>query len=186
MDLLSVFLIALGLSMDCLAVAIAGSISMASLSYRQVWRTSLSFGLFQFLMLVLGWLAGQTVVDIVADYDHWIAFALLLLVAARMIWESHRSEKDSRKRTDITKGIALLTLSVATSIDALAVGLGLAALGIDVWYPSVIIGFVTMIVSTFAVARGKRVRSSLGSRAQIVGAIVLLFIALKVLSSHGV
>ena len=109
-DLIAVPLIAVALSMDCLAVAIAGSISMPGVSHRQILRVALAFGLFQFGMLVGGWYAGQTVVETVEAYDHWIAFGLLLLVGAHMLWEAIRGEEEGRKRTDITRGIPLLTL----------------------------------------------------------------------------
>ena len=118
----SVLLIAIGLSVDCFAVALSGSISMRTVSSLQVLRASLAFGLFQALMPVLGWLAGQTVVELMADYDHWAAFVLLALVGSRMIWKSLHSEDGRSESADITKGLLLLTLSLATSIDALAVG----------------------------------------------------------------
>ncbi|MCX6143504.1 MAG: manganese efflux pump [Ignavibacteriales bacterium] len=120
-----------------------------------------------------------------ASFDQWIAFVLLTFVAVRMALAS-REVPSTEPLRDPSRGWALVTLSTATSIDALAVGLGLAALGIDVWYPSVIIGCVTMLVSMFAIAGGRRARRSLGSRAQIVGAVVLLIIAFKVVFSHKV
>ncbi len=87
----SVLLVAIGLSADCFAVAVGGSVSMRNLSPLQILRTSLAFGWFQALMPILGWLAGQTVMELIADYDHWIAFILLAVVGGRMIWESFRS-----------------------------------------------------------------------------------------------
>ena len=131
LDLISIFIIAVGLSADCFAVAFSGCIAMKSVSKKQVIIASLSFGAFQALMPVLGWLAGQTVVDLIADYDHWLAFGLLAFIGGKMIWESFRKD-DQECKTDITKGKTLLTLSIATSIDALAVGLTFAFLEVNI------------------------------------------------------
>ncbi|MFQ5822162.1 MAG: manganese efflux pump MntP family protein, partial [Candidatus Heimdallarchaeota archaeon] len=108
------------MSADCFAVALSGSISNVNHSWPRMLRVSFSFGLFQALMPVLGWLAGRTVVEFIANYDHWVAFALLSIVSGRMLWESFRPEHSQDKEIDITKGILLITLSIATSIDALA------------------------------------------------------------------
>jgi putative Mn2+ efflux pump MntP len=170
--------------MDCLAVSIAGSISMQSLSSRQVLRVSFAFGFSQAAMLVLGWLAGQTVVDIVENYDHWVAFGLLALVGARMIWESFGSDEDPRQRTDITKGLALLTLSVATSIDSLAVGLSLAFLESRLLIAALIIGSVTFVISAAGFYSGRRIGGSLGRWAEAIGGIVLIGIGLRILLTH--
>ena len=126
--------------MDCLAVAIAGSISLPGISHRQILRVALAFGLFQFGMLVGGWYAGHTVVETVGAYDHWIAFGLLLLVGAHMLWEAIPSGEKEHKRTDITRGIPLLTLSIVTSIDSLGVGLSLAFVEARVWLAALIVG----------------------------------------------
>src|SRR3972149_9197620 len=104
MEFLSILLIALGLAADCFAVALSGSIAMRTISFLQVFRASLAFGLFQGLMPVLGWLAGRSVAELVGGYDHWVAFVLLALVGSRMVWESlHPGDKRSQN-TDITKG----------------------------------------------------------------------------------
>ncbi|MGD9394733.1 MAG: manganese efflux pump, partial [Dehalococcoidia bacterium] len=107
MGFFSILLVALGLSADCFAVALGGSIAMKSHSRLQVLRAAVAFGLFQALMPVLGWLIGQTVVDLIADYDHWVAFGLLAIVGGHMLWESFRHRED-RKATDITRGWPLI------------------------------------------------------------------------------
>ena len=170
--------------MDCLAVSIAGSISMQSLSSRQMLRASFAFGFSQAAMLVLGWLAGQTVVDIVADYDHWVAFGLLALVGARMIWGSFSLDEDHGQRTDITKGLALLTLSIATSIDSLAVGLSLAFMESRVLIAALIIGSVTFLIAAAGFYSGRRIGGSLGRWAEVLGGIVLIGIGLRILLTH--
>lgn len=184
MDFISVPLIAVGLSMDCLAVAVAGSISMPGVSPRQILRVAFAFGLFQFGMLVGGWYAGQTVVEIVEAYDHWIAFALLLLVGAHMLWEAIRGEEANRERTDITRGIPLLTLSIATSIDSLGVGLSLAFVESRVWLAALIVGSVCFLITATGFYTGRRVGSWLGRWADVLGGLVLIGIGVRILLTH--
>jgi len=185
-DLIAVPLIAVGLSMDCLAVAIAGSISMPGISHRQILRVALAFGLFQFGMLVGGWYAGQTVVETVEAYDHWIAFGLLLLVGAHMLWEAIRGEEENRKRTDITRGIPLLTLSIATSIDSLGVGVGLSLAFVEsrVWLAALIVGSVCFLITAAGFYTGRRIGGWLGRWADALGGLVLIGIGVRILITH--
>jgi len=183
-DLIAVPLIAVGLSMDCLAVAIGGSISMPGVSHRQILRVAFAFGLFQFGMLVAGWYAGQTVVEIVEAYDHWIAFALLLLVGAHMLWEAIHGEEEHARRTDITRGLALLTLSIATSIDSLGVGLSLAFVESKVWLAALIVGSVCFLITAAGFYTGKRVGGRLGRWADAIGGLVLIGIGIRILITH--
>ena len=184
MEFLSIFLIALGLAADCFAVAFSGSITMRNLSFLQVFRASLSFGIFQALMPILGWLAGRTVVELIAGYDHWVAFVLLALVGGKMIWESFHSEEDRRENDDITRGLLLLTLSVATSIDALAVGLTFAFLEVNIILASSTIGGVTFVATTIGFLLGRRAGKLIGRRAETVGGMVLIGIGLRILLTH--
>ena len=170
--------------MDCLAVAIAGSISMPGVSHRQILRVALAFGLFQFGMLVGGWYAGHTVVETVEAYDHWIAFGLLLLVGAHMLWEAIRGEEEGRKRTDITRGIPLLTLSIATSIDSLGVGLSLAFVEARVWLAALIVGSVCFLITAAGFYAGKRAGGWLGRWADVLGGLVLIGIGVRILITH--
>lgn len=184
MGFLAIFLIALGLAADCFAVALSGSISMKKLSFPQVFRASLSFGLFQGLMPVLGWLAGRTIVDLVADYDHWVAFILLALVGGRMIWESYRSGDGHSENADITRGWRLLTLSVATSIDALAVGLSFAFSGINIAVASLTIAGVAFLATATGFLLGRKIGGLVGKRAEAIGGLVLIAIGLRILLEH--
>jgi len=184
MEFLSIFLIAIGLSADCFAVALSGSISMRTPSRLQVFRTSLAFGLFQGLMPVLGWLAGRTVVGLIGDYDHWVAFILLALVGSRMIWESFRSKDGRSKAIDITKGFLLLTLSVATSIDALAVGLTFAFMKINIALASSTIGVVAFVATVIGFLLGRKAGHLIGRRAEAIGGTILIGIGIKTLLEH--
>lgn len=103
-DFLSILLIAVGLSADCFAVALGGSISLQQRSFLHIFRVAFSFGLFQAVMPLLGWLAGRTVVRFIEDYDHWVAFALLALVGGRMLWESFYHKSEQERKVDITRG----------------------------------------------------------------------------------
>jgi putative Mn2+ efflux pump MntP len=183
-DFLSVLLIALGLSADCFAVALSGGISTINHSWPKLLRVSFSFGLFQTLMPVLGWLAGRTVVELIADYDHWVAFAMLAIVSGRMLWESFRSERSQGKEVDITRGLLLITLSIATSIDSLAVGLSFAFLNVNIALASSIIGSVAFVVTTIGFKLGKKASKLIGKRAEAIGGIILLAIAFRILLSH--
>jgi putative Mn2+ efflux pump MntP len=183
-EFLSVFLIAIGLSADCFAVALSAGISANIHSWLKVLRVSFSFGLFQALMPVLGWLAGRTVVEFIADYDHWIAFALLAAVSGRMFYGAFRPERRQEKEVDITNGFMLIILSIATSIDALAVGLSFALLNVNIALASPIIGVVAFFTTIIGFILGKRASKLIGKRAEAIGALILLAIAVRILLSH--
>ena len=183
MDLISLLFIAVSLSADCLAVSIGGGACMSRPSRWQVSRTALAFGFAQFIMPVIGWLAGRTMVGLISAYDHWVAFGLLALVGGHMIWEFKDGNKLS-PATDITHGTTLLTLAIATSIDALAVGLSLALLNIGIIQASLIIGVVAFCITVFGFWLGSRVGVLLGNRAKLVGGIVLVGIGTKILITH--
>lgn len=183
-DFLTIFLIAIGLSADCFAVALSGGIFTRDRSWAQVFRVSCSFGLFQAVMPVLGWLTGRTVVQFIADYDHWVAFGLLALVSSKMLWESFRSEQRQDKRMDTTRGFLLLTLSIATSIDALAVGLSFAFSDVNIALASPTIGLVAFVVTMIGFVAGEKASELIGRRAEAIGGIILLAIAIRILLSH--
>ena len=184
MDFPFILLIAITLSADCFAVALGGGISMPTLSRLQLFRASFAFGLFQALMPVLGWLAGRTVVEIIADYDHWAAFILLALVGSKMIWESSRSGDSHTDSTDITKGILLLTLSVTTSIDALAVGITFAFVETNIMMASLTIGIVAFVATAIGFVLGRKGGSLFGRRAKFVAGAILVGIGLRIILTH--
>jgi putative Mn2+ efflux pump MntP len=182
-DILYIPLIAIGLSADCFAVALGGSISMKRVSRLQVLRVALAFGFFQALMPLIGWLAGRTVADVVAGYDHWVAFLLLALVGGRMTWESFR-HKDDGKKIDISRGPLLLGLSIATSIDALAVGLTFAFLKVNIAIASGTIGFIAFAVTATGFFLGVRAGKVAGRLSETIGGVILIGIGLRILLSH--
>jgi len=183
MTLIEILPIALALSMDAFAVSLGAAAAGFAGSRRAVFRLAFHFGLFQFLMPLLGWSLGRTVEPWIADFDHWIAFALLGFVGVRMI-RSGSCPAGSGPSDDPSRGLLLVMLATATSIDALAVGLSLAALRISVWYPAVVIGVITAGMCVVAILGARWIRSGLGSWAQIAGGIVLLIVAFRVVISH--
>ena len=175
--------ISVGLAMDAFAVSIVTGMAVAPVTPRHTFRMAFHFGLFQFLMPILGWLAGNGVVAYISAYDHWAAFGLLGFVGGKMVLEA-RHEKRPDRSVDPTRGLMLVGLSVATSIDALAVGLSMAFIRVSIWVPSVVIGLVAAGLSTVGIVFGSRLGSRWGRWAELVGGIVLISIGTRILVSH--
>ena len=185
MNIFLVLSIALALAMDAFAVSVGISLQRKGLSKSQVFRLAFGFGCFQFLMPLLGWLVGQTVIDSIKSIDHWVAFGLLSVIGAKMIFESFKSEtSNSNQEKDPTKGFVLLLLSVATSIDALAVGLSFAVLDLPVLVPVLIIGIVAFIMTIIGTKVAHLFGRLLGKRAELIGGCVLILIGIKILFDH--
>ncbi len=183
LNVVEVILIALGLAMDAFAVALAAGASGRARGARAAFRLSFHFGLFQFLMPVLGWLGGSLVASRIASIDHWIAFGLLAYIGGRMV-KSGRGAPEESKPDDPSKGMSLIMLSVATSIDALAVGLSIGMLRVSVWYPAIVIGIVAAAMTLAGIRLGRRLGLRFGQRMEVVGGLVLVGIGLKVLIEH--
>jgi putative Mn2+ efflux pump MntP len=179
----AVIVVAVGLAMDAVAVCIAAATAGHASNKRAVFRLAFHFGLFQFVMPVVGWFFGSLVDRYVKGLDHWIAFALLAFVGGRMVWAAFHSG-ETAQRTDPTRGWTLLMLSTATSLDALAVGMSLALAGISVWYPSLLIGFITAGLCLLAIVLGNRLRAVFTRWAEIVGGVVLIAIGVWILVGH--
>jgi putative Mn2+ efflux pump MntP len=184
MDWLSIVAIAAALAMDAFTVAIVGGLVLDPLTKRQVFRFGFHFGLFQAFMPVLGWLAGKAVYKYIEFFDHWIAFALLAFVGGKMIVDARRGHPSERTPKDPTKGWSLVVLSVATSIDALAVGLSLGILGAPIVIPALIIGVVAALMTIIGMVLGKRIGVLWGNRVEILGGLILIGIGVKILLEH--
>lgn len=181
MGYLSILLIALGLSMDSLAVCISGGILMKRFCIRQSLKMALIMGFFQGGMTLLGWSLGIRFSSYIQDFDHWIAFLLLAYLGGKMIYESlQKEESHLLSLSDKT----LLTLGIATSIDALAVGVGLAFLKTDIWMPAVIIAFTTFILSLSGVCCGFRFGKIKNINVEFLGGLILIAIGTKILIEH--
>jgi len=183
MNIVEIIIIAFGLAMDASAVSMVAAASGYANDSRASFRLYFHFGLFQFFMPVVGWFSGIRFVSYFAAFDHWIAFGLLSLVGGRMILSGLNPSVESYAR-DPSRGFPLILLSVATSIDALAIGLSLAMLNVNIWYPSVIIGVITSCLSFLAIRIGKRLGVMFGKRMEVLGGVVLIAIGLRILVSH--
>jgi len=177
-----IFLIAVGLAADAFAVSLSAGASGHASDPRAVFRLSYHFGLFQFLMPVLGWYLGAQVTQFSAGFETWIAFGLLAFVGVRMVHSGLRPNDESVP-PNMSRGWTLVLLCVATSIDALAIGISLAMLRVTIWYPSVIIGVITSALSLIGIRLGRWLGERVGSRMEIVGGLILLLIGLRLLIS---
>jgi putative Mn2+ efflux pump MntP len=183
MHFLEVFLIALSMAMDAFAVCIGAGTTGQADGRRPTFRLAFHFGLFQFLMPVVGWLAGTTVDRYIAAFDHWIAFFLLAFVGVRML-RSGFDPNGEEKKNDPSRGWTLILLSIAVSIDALAIGLSLALIGVSIWYPGLVIGVVTGLMSWLGLRLGGRLGEKFGKRMEIIGGLVLIGIGIRIVASH--
>ena len=185
MDLITIIFVAIGLGVDAFSVAIGIGAANKKRSWAPVLRLAATFGLFQFAMPIVGWLAGLTVVNIIGGIDHWIAFALLAYVGGKMIWEGFEKDSDE-ERADQTRGLPLLLLSIATSIDALAVGFGFSILKVPILLPATIIGIVCFLMTAIGMVFGKALAKIFGKKVEIFGGLVLIGIGIKILIDHWV
>ena len=181
MSLVEILVIALGLSMDAFAVSVAASAGGYA-GRGAAFRLAFHFGLFQALLPLLGWLLGARLTGVAGQMDHWIAFALLAFVGVRMIRSGLHSGETLRK--DPSRGMTLVLLALATSLDAFAVGVSLGVLGIAILRPVVIIGLVTGLLSLLGVVLGRRLGILFGRRTEVAGGIMLLLIGGRILWEH--
>jgi putative Mn2+ efflux pump MntP len=186
-QLLNISAIAVALAMDAFAVAIAAGVTLKKISFRQNFRLAWHFGLFQAMMPVLGWSAGLSIRGWIEDYDHWAAFGLLAFVAQGMLRAAFKKETGADERKDPTRGLTMVMLSVATSIDALAVGLSLSMISVSIWTPALIIGLVAGAFTTAGMHLGKKIGSvtRMSRYAEALGGVVLLLIGFNILREHG-
>ncbi len=184
MDFIALAGIAIALAMDAFAVALAAGLTLPKLTKRHLFRFGFHFGLFQALMPILGWLAGISVREKIEAYDHWIAFTLLFLVGAKMLKDAFSDETDEETYKDPTRGLSLVMLSIATSIDALAIGLSLAVLGVTIWTPALVIGLTASILTLIGMLLGRRLGQAWGTRVEVFGGLLLIAIGSKILIEH--
>ena len=180
MDIVSIVIIAVGLAMDAFAVSITSGITIKRLHINHALKIALFFGLFQAFMPIIGWLAGLSLRDYISAIDHWIAFGLLSFIGCKMIYESI-TVQSNKKEINPLNVYVLLVLSVATSIDALAVGVSFAFLKVAIVTPVIIIGTVTFLLSYLGVYIGDRIGHFFENKIEIAGGILLIGIGIKIL-----
>ncbi len=183
MEQITTLVIAVGLAMDAFAVSLGIGTAGQAQDRRAKFRLSFHFGVFQAGMTILGWLAGTTISRFISGFDHWIAMILLAYVGAKMIRSGF--DKDGKSYcSDPSRGRTLMMLSVATSLDAMAVGLSFAMIGSSVWVPSLVIGVVTTGLSLFGLLAGCRLGELFGKRMEILGGLLLIGIGLRIVFTH--
>lgn len=194
MTLSALFVLAVALAMDAFAVCLTTGIHLRCVRFGQTMRMAGAFGFFQFIMPIIGWLLGVRAHKYIENYDHWLAFALLAFVGLKMLKESWdnrgKGQQEYCCQKDPMRGTNLLLLGIATSLDALAVGLSLALLGAEVWLPALLIGVVCFTISVIGIHLGRFVcrlpgLANIGNHANALGGIVLLAIGVKILHEHG-
>jgi putative Mn2+ efflux pump MntP len=181
LDLFTIILIAVGLSMDALAVSIAKGTTVNKNRRNNAIILAALFGGFQALMPVIGWAAGLGLKDMIMSVDHWIAFGLLGFIGAKMIYES--TKDDEEKDEGLTLTIAV-TLAIATSIDALMVGLSFAFLETSILVPVMIIGLVTFVLCLVGFLFGSSLGKLFGKKIEVFGGAVLILIGIQILAEH--
>ena len=182
MSIIELLLLAIGLSMDAFAVSICKGLSVKKLEVKHALLAGLYFGGFQALMPVIGFFAGSYFADIISSYDHWVVFILLLLIGGNMIRESF--DKDEENLNDSFGFKTMLLLAIATSIDALAVGVSFAFLQVNIVMAASFIGVVTFILSAIGIKIGNIFGTRYKSKAELAGGIILILIGLKILLEH--
>lgn len=181
-NLIEIVLIAIGLAMDAFAVSITSGTIIQKMRLRHAVRIALFFGFFQAMMPILGWLGGTLFSEVMETYDHWIAFVLLTLIGGKMFKEVFdEGDEASFNPLDV---YVLFTLAVATSIDALAVGVTFSILDMTIWWAALIIGVITFGFSLLGVFLGKSLGEKLGNRVEIFGGVILIGIGTKILVEH--
>lgn len=186
MGIVELLLTAIALSMDAFAVSVCKGLGMRRMRYDQALVISLYFGVFQALMPLIGWLLGKSFSRYIQAFDHWIAFVLLAFLGGKMLWDVFHEKEDgeqelAERRLDHRE---LFMLAIATSIDALAVGIAFACLDVNIWSSISIIGVTTLVISFAGVWIGNRFGNRFQKKAEIAGGLVLILIGVKILAEH--
>ncbi len=180
-DLLFSLGVAFALGCDAFAVGLA--VGTRNPCRRACFRLWFHFGLFQFLMPIIGWYVGSSVYEHIKDFDHWLAFCLMFIIATRMMHESLQKEKEEEEsRADPTRGWSLVALSIATSIDALGVGFSMGIARMELFKPAVIIGITAALMTFVGLRLGRSLTHTFGKKVETAGAVILYLIAFKLLT----
>lgn len=185
MDFISIIVIAVGLSMDAFAVSMTSGCVMKQLRIKYALRMAVFFGGFQAIMPIIGWFAGSTFKVYIENIDHWVTFVILSIIGIKMIWEAFVIEKEDENTSQSNdKLIVLFGLALATSIDALAVGITFSILNANIYISALIIGCITFILSFLGVFIGCKFGAMFKKKVEILGGVVLIGIGVKILLEH--
>ncbi len=171
----------IAVSLGCDAFAVGLGVGTRFCGPRQIFRLAFHFGLFQFFMPLLGWLLGRQFLSWVERFGHWIAFGLLFVIGLKMVYEGFASERNEKECADPTRGISLVFLSLATSIDALGVGFSLGIMGQNLFFASVCIGITAAAMTWLAMRLGNTLSDKFAKRMEVFGGLILVVIAFKLL-----
>lgn len=183
MSFIEIILIAIGLSLDAFAVSITSGVTINNLKVRHAFKIAAFFGIFQAIMPLIGYLAGISLNKYITSYDHWIAFGLLAFIGGKMIYEGFQIEKCEMDK-DCLNSVTLLILAIATSIDALAVGVVFSSLSLSIIIPVIIIGLITFVICFAGVYIGDKFGSFFEKKMELIGGAVLILIGLKIVIEH--
>ena len=183
MGIITILLIAIGLSFDTFAVSVSSGLILRKINFFNATKIAFVLAFFQGVMPLIGWFIGTSVKKYMMAYDHWIAFVLLAVLGIKMIYESFRKDKD-RLSINPMRFTIMVSMAIATSIDALIVGVSFAFLEVNIFITVFLIGSVTFIVSMLGLLFGKKAGAQLGPRMEIVGGLILIAIGLKILIEH--
>ncbi len=185
MNFAALVLLALAMSTDAFAAAIGKGAAMNKPHFFRALRIGLLFGVIEAITPVIGWLIGSVAAKWVSEWDHWIAFVLLLVLGSRMIWVGLQDEEEEEEAQPQGQTVLMLALTaVATSIDALAVGVGLAFVNVNIWEAALLIGLATTTMVTIGILIGRMLGSLIGKRAEIIGGVVLIGVGAAILYEH--
>ena len=182
MGAIEILLISIGLAMDAFAVSVCKGLAMKKMSWKKAIIIGLYFGIFQAVMPVIGYFLGTTFERFITYVDHWVAFILLVGIGINMVKEAF--DKESENRNDNVDMKTMLVLSIATSIDALAIGITFACLKIHIVMPVITIGLITFIISVIGVKIGNQFGDKYGKKAEIMGGVILILLGIKILLEH--
>jgi len=183
MEILTIILIAIGLSFDTFAVSISSGLILRRIDFLNATKIAITLALFQAAMPIIGWLAGSGIKAYAESFDHWIAFGILALLGGKMIYESFKTNPEDRSFNPLDIKV-LVGMAVATSIDALIVGFSFALLDFKILMSVGIIGSVTYLVAMLGILFGKKIGSRNGQRMEMLGGVMLILIGLKILFEH--
>ena len=182
MGAIEILLISIGLAMDAFAVSVCKGLAMKKMSWKKAIIIGLYFGIFQAVMPVIGYFLGTTFERFITNVDHWVAFILLVGIGINMVKEAF--DKESENRNDNVDMKTMLVLSIATSIDALAIGITFACLKIHIVMPVITIGLITFIISVIGVKIGNQFGDKYGKKAEIMGGVILILLGIKIVLEH--
>ena len=186
MEVITLIFLAIGLSIDSFAVSISCGLMMTGITFWKATRIGFSLAFFQALMPLIGWFIGKKIESMVSSFDHWLAFGLLTIIGGRMILESLKKSEEEKKKINPLDPKVLLGMSIATSIDALIVGISFAFISINLYLTTFIIGFTTFFFSMLGILFGKKTGSRFGNKMEIIGGIILISMGIKILHEHHV